>query len=68
MRVSRRTRDAVRELAARDGVTLDQAIERLVRRERQRQLGLALSGEVLDGDDHRWIEVGLSTAGDDAAG
>lgn len=46
--VSVRTRDALRELAIRDGLTLDQQLERLIRRERQRRMGKQLSGEELD--------------------
>lgn len=67
VRVSRRTRDALRDLAQRDGTTLDQVIERLVRTERQRQLGVALAGDVLDDGDRAWIDVGLSSVGPDAA-
>lgn len=67
VRVSRRTRDALRDLAQRDGTTLDQVIERLIRTERQRQLGVALAGDVLDDGDRAWIDVGLSSVGPDAA-
>ena len=43
VRVSRSTRDAVRALAVADGITIDEAIARLARRERQRRMGEALA-------------------------
>jgi hypothetical protein len=43
VRVSTSTRDAVRALAVADGITIDEAIARLARRERQRRMGEALA-------------------------
>jgi DNA-binding transcriptional regulator WhiA len=48
IKVSRRTRDALRLLAERDGVTLDAELDKLIRRERRRIIGAQLSGGSLD--------------------
>lgn len=68
VRVMRGTRDAVRELAAKDGVTLDVEIQRLVRAERQRRIGSALAAAEFDEADQAWIEVGVTSVSDDARG
>lgn len=62
MRVTTRTRDGLRRLADSDGVTLDEAIARLVRAERQRRLGEALAAAPLNDDDRAWIDAGLRAA------
>ena len=61
MRVARETRDAVRDLADQDGVTLDEEIQRLARAERQRRLGAALASDHLDDEDRSWLDLGAST-------
>lgn len=48
IKVSVRTRDALRELAIRDGLTFDQLLEWLIRRERKRRMGEQLSCVELD--------------------
>lgn len=60
VRISTRTRDGLKRLAERDGVTLDEAIARLVRAERQRRMGEALAAGLTD-DDEAWIDAGLRT-------
>jgi hypothetical protein len=65
IRVTTATRDAVRDLAELDGVTLDEQINRLARAERQRRMGRALA-EPGSADDDRWVEVSLSTALDES--
>jgi hypothetical protein len=51
IKVSVRTRDALRQLADREGLTLDAQLELLIRRERRRMIGLQLSSEPLSVDD-----------------
>lgn len=43
IKVSVRTRDALRQLADREGLTLDAQLEKLIRRERRRIMGAQLS-------------------------
>lgn len=66
VRVASTTRDAVRELADEDGVTMDEAIRRLVRAERQRRMGVALAAAPT-GDDLAWIDAGVAVVADDAS-
>ncbi len=66
VRVSRPTRDNLRDLADDDGVTLDEEVNRLVRAERQRRIGQALSVRQLDEEDSSWLEVGPEVVRDDA--
>lgn len=68
IRVSCGTRDDLRSLAGQDGVTLDEAITRLVRAERQRRIGLSLAAVELDGDERSWLELGIQAVRDDAGG
>lgn len=68
VRVSRGTRDAVRELATHDGVTLDEEIQRLAKAERQRRIGAALAAAELDEADQRWIDIGVTSVSNDARG
>jgi hypothetical protein len=63
IRVSLRTRAALRTLADADGATMDETIVRLLRAERQRRMGAALAGELTD-DEMRWIDAGVSTVRD----
>lgn len=65
IRVDTSTRDAVRQLADDDQITLDEMIRRLAREERQRRIGSALNAP-LDADDNAWLDVGLVTVRDDA--
>jgi hypothetical protein len=51
IKVSTRTRDALRQLADRDGLTLDAQLDLLIRRERRRMIGMQLSSESLSSDD-----------------
>ena len=61
VRLSRSTRDNLRHLADDDGVTLDDEIIRLVRAERQRRIGQALSASEPDTEEQTWIEMGAET-------
>jgi hypothetical protein len=62
VRVDVATRDAVKAIAEADGVTLDVAIRRLVRAERQRRMGAALAGADADA---AWLDVVASELGRD---
>jgi hypothetical protein len=64
IKVAIRTRDELRELAAREGVTLDAKLQTLIRRERRRIIGAQLAGEPLDPDDVRVLEASLSDVAD----
>ena len=50
IKVSVRTRNALRELADREGLTFDAQIEKLVRHERRRIIGAQLASAPLDAD------------------
>lgn len=67
IKVSVRTRDALRQLADREGLTLDAQLDRLIRRERRRLIGAQLAGAPLDADDRVVLDA---SAGDvaDASG
>ena len=66
IRLSRSTRDSLRHLADDDGVTLDDEIIRLVRAERQRRIGQALSASEPDTDEQPWMKMGAETVRNDA--
>ena len=62
-----RTRDALRQLAEREGLTLDAELDRLIRRERRRIIGAQLAGAQLDADDTAVLNASASDV-DDACG
>jgi len=64
VRVSRVTRDGLRALADQDGLTLDDALARLIRSERQRRLGEALAASELPDSDAAWLDLGAQTVVD----
>lgn len=64
IKVSVRTRDALRELAIRDGLTFDQQLQRLIRRERQRRMGEQLSSAELDEADLAVLDASGSDTAD----
>jgi hypothetical protein len=66
VRVSTSTREAVRALAAFDGVTIDETIARLARRERQRRMGEALASPGAS-DERHWLDLAVDVHGDDDA-
>ena len=67
IRVSPETRDALRDLAEGDGITLDTELARLLRAERQRRMGAALAQEPSD-DYKTWLDAGIVTIRDHARG
>lgn len=64
IKVSVQTRDALRQLADRDGLTLDAQLDRLIRRERRRIIGAQLSGAPLDDDDLAVLNASASDVAD----
>ena len=64
IKVSVRTRDALRELADREGLTFDAQIEKLVRRERRRTIGAQLASAPLDAGDEAVLDASASDVTD----
>ncbi|MCY3616826.1 MAG: hypothetical protein OXG66_04040 [Acidimicrobiaceae bacterium] len=64
IKVSVRTRDALRELADREGLTFDAQIEKLIRRERRRIIGAQLAGAPLDPADEVVLDASASDVAD----
>lgn len=64
IKVSVETRDALRQLADRDGLTLDAQLEKLIRRERRRIIGAQLAGAPLDDDDLAVLDASASDVAD----
>lgn len=67
VRVTVATRDAVRALADRDGLTLDEEIARLARAERQRRMGEALAAPPSI-EDNQWLDAASDTVSEHAGG
>ncbi len=55
MKVSAATRDELKAIADREGLTLDAALRKLLRLERQRQTGLDLAERGTTEEDRAWI-------------
>ncbi|MFV0260790.1 MAG: hypothetical protein ACK5PP_20325 [Acidimicrobiales bacterium] len=51
IKVTTETRDALRHLADREGITLDAQLQKLIRRERRRIIGAQLSSGPLNDED-----------------
>lgn len=64
IKVSVSTRDALRQLADRDGLTLDAQLEKLIRRERRRIIGAQLASAPPDGDDVAVLDASASDVAD----
>ena len=64
IKVSVRTRDALRELADREGLTFDAQIAKLVQRERRRIIGAQLASAPLDADDRAVLDASASDVAD----
>ena len=64
IKVSVQTRDALRELADREGLTFDAQIERLVRRERRRIIGAQLASAPPDADAEAVLDASASDVAD----
>ena len=64
IKVSVRTRDALRQLADREGLTFDAQIEKLVRRERRRIIGAQLASVPLDAGAEAVLDASASDVAD----
>jgi len=64
IKVSMRTRDALRQLAERDGLTMDAQLDALIRRERRRVMGIQLASEALDSNDLAVLDTSASDVAD----
>ena len=64
IKVSVQTRDALKQLAARDGLTLDAQLDQLIRRERRRVIGAQLATAPLDDDDVAVLDASASDIAD----
>ena len=64
IKVSVQTRDALRELADREGLTFDAQIEKLVRRERRRIIGAQLASVTPDADTAAVLDASASDVAD----
>ena len=63
IKVTTRTRDTLRQLADREGRTLDAEIEALIRRERRRVIGQQLSTAELSSDDRVVLDASATDVG-----
>ena len=64
IKVSVRTRDALRQLADREGLTFDAQLEKMIRRERRRIMGAQLASAPLDFDDEAVLDASASDVAD----
>ena len=64
IKVSVRTRDALRQLADREGLTFDAQLEKLIQRERRRIIGAQLASAPLDADDEAVLDAAASDIAD----
>ena len=64
IKVSVETRDALRQLADRDGLTLDAQLDKLIRRERRRIIGAQLASAALEDDDVAVLDASASDVAD----
>ena len=64
IKVSVRTRDALRQLAEREGLTFDAQLEKLIRREKRRVIGAQLASVPLDSDDKAVLDASASDIAD----
>jgi hypothetical protein len=62
IKVSVETRDGLREVARHYELTLDAALRRLIRTDRQRRMGEELAAHELTDDERAWIELGITDA------
>jgi len=62
MKLTARNRDVLRRFADEDGLTLDEALGRILRRERQRRMGQQLSGG-LTAEEHKIVRGGTHGVG-----
>jgi len=64
IKVSVQTRDALLQLADREGLTLDAQLMKLIRRERRRIIGAQLAGASPDVDDEAVLDASAGDVAD----
>lgn len=64
IRVSVQNRDALRLLADRKGLTYDEQLEKMIRRERRRIMGAQFASALLDADDEAVLDAPASDVAD----
>lgn len=64
IKVSLRTRDALRQLADREGRTFDAQLDKMIQRERRRILGAQLASVPLEVDDDVVLDASASDVAD----
>ena len=64
IKVSVQTRDALRQLADREGLTFDAQLERMIRRERRRIIGAQLASAPLDAEDNAVLDASAGDVAD----
>ena len=64
IKVSVRNRDALRQLADREGLTFDAQLEKMIRQERRRIIGAQLAGAPLDADDEAVLDASAGDVAD----
>ena len=64
IKVSTQTRDALRQLAEREGLSLDAQLARLIRAERRRVIGAQLASGHLEGEDAAVLDASASDVSD----
>ena len=64
IQVSTQTRDALRQLAERAGVTFEVQLEKMIQRERRRVIGAQLSSAPLSADDEIVLDASASDVTD----
>lgn len=57
IKVSKRTRDALRQLAHQEGLTLEQQLERLLATHRRRSIGAQLASDPLNSDERLFVDA-----------
>ena len=68
VKVSTDTRDELKAVAERDGSTLEGALKKLLRAERQREFGQELASRPMTDEDHQWIVSSARAVGRSVAG
>lgn len=64
IKVSVRNRDALRQLADREGLTFDAQLEKMIRRERRRIIGAQLASAPLDAEDKAMLDASAGDVAD----
>ena len=64
IKVTKETRDALRELAQREGLTLEQQLFQLLSAHRRRSIGAQLASEPLSSDEQQLLDASAADVAD----